>query len=636
MGRNGPARQVPLALLVTFVALACANGATRASAQDRLIELSFMPTERAQIAIWIETAEGEYVQTIRLSDATARRGIGNRPGALQMNSGYRWPYGRREGTLPVWAHRRDEGTGASFQRVIFQNRASEGFASRTTNDASPDDYYCLSFNAANSARDALDAVTCASQFNSDKGRFITEADIAAGYAEPFENETGTETSMRALTLTSLYPPRRDLSATAGADAADLLGYATHAREVMPEIDAVTMATLPGEETRTIQFTVPNSWAGGDYVVYLEINTEGDYNESYQPPERFPTPTLGAEWDYWSKNYGYPYRSQPSVVYAVPFSLDTAATYSTGVPAGYGDVQGLDGELHTMDASISDAPESAPGSGADRLRVMDSSARLQVRVVQANVCTGDDPPPECFQECDALTDPCAIGFICHEGECIGECDLGEAPDAVSALEVSADADKSWRWATLRFVVPESSTEIREIQVRTSTEPFVPGSSDFGSWGVEALVPDPDNEDDQFALTLTSEDDELRAGEALELTLAGFAAQTPYYVAVRSVDGCNRASEVQVAEFATTEIIFTTVTPCFIATASYGSSMAHELGPLRRFRDRYLMSNGPGRALVDLYYEHSPALAHAIAQDEDRRAMARELLAPIVDFARWATD
>jgi hypothetical protein len=101
-----------------------------AHAQDRIVEVHFTPTARAQIAIWVETADGTFLRTLRLTEATARRGIGNRPGALQMNSGFHWPYGRREGVLPVWAHRRVAAQ-EPFPRVIFQNRASEGYASRT-------------------------------------------------------------------------------------------------------------------------------------------------------------------------------------------------------------------------------------------------------------------------------------------------------------------------------------------------------------------------------------------------------------------------------------------------------------------------------------------------------------------------
>src|SRR5262245_38015076 len=121
---------------------------------QRTATFRFVPTARAQIALWLESTDGARFATVRLTDATARRGIGNRPGAGQMNSGYHWPYGRREGVLPIWAHHRAAAPGALlFLRVIFQNRSSEGFASRTSDDSSPDPYYCLSFNAATTRRD---------------------------------------------------------------------------------------------------------------------------------------------------------------------------------------------------------------------------------------------------------------------------------------------------------------------------------------------------------------------------------------------------------------------------------------------------------------------------------------------------
>ena len=104
-----------------------------------------------------------------------------------MNSGYRWPYGRREGALPIWAHRRMTAAGAKpFPRVIFQSRV-EGLASRTTTDQSVDHYYCLQFDMSKSSRDDLDAISCATIFNSDKGRYLTADDVAKGYAEPFED-----------------------------------------------------------------------------------------------------------------------------------------------------------------------------------------------------------------------------------------------------------------------------------------------------------------------------------------------------------------------------------------------------------------------------------------------------------------
>src|SRR5262249_51397941 len=125
-------RTLALALLAAaFPAMALAQDAPPVA---RTLEFKFTPTARTQIALWIEKPDGTpegFLKTIRLTQAVALRGIGNRPGASQMNSGFRWPYGRREGVLPVWAHRRLRAPGATqFKRVIFQDRVSEGLASQ--------------------------------------------------------------------------------------------------------------------------------------------------------------------------------------------------------------------------------------------------------------------------------------------------------------------------------------------------------------------------------------------------------------------------------------------------------------------------------------------------------------------------
>ncbi|MGB5548481.1 MAG: hypothetical protein WBM74_18020, partial [Polyangiales bacterium] len=293
-------------------------GSASAQESDRLLEFRFTPSRRAQIAIWIEDADGRFMETVALTSSVALRGVGNRPGALQMNSGFRWPYGRREGILPVWGHRRAEAPGAEpFPMVIFQDRSSEGFASRTSVDASPDSYFCLSFDQTTTTREALDAVTCASVFNSDKGRFVTDDDVRNQYSEPFVDVSGSE-SMRPLSQGSIYPPRRDVDGLGQYDHPDVGRFVGEARRVMPEIDAVTMATPAGDVPRTIQYIAPSDWEDGEYLAWIEVNVEGDYNEVYND-ETYPTP-VSESWDFWAETYGYPYRGQPSVLYAVPITI----------------------------------------------------------------------------------------------------------------------------------------------------------------------------------------------------------------------------------------------------------------------------------------------------------------------------
>jgi hypothetical protein len=69
-------------------------------------------------------------------------------------------------------------------------------------------------------------------------------------------------------------------------------------------------------------------------------------------------------------------------------------------------------------------------------------------------------------------------------------------------------------------------------------------------------------------------------------------------------------------------------CFIATAAYGSYLHPKVAELRDFRDRYLMTNVPGRLFVALYYRLSPPVARVIAEHEWMRVVVRGALTPVV--------
>lgn len=75
-------------------------------------------------------------------------------------------------------------------------------------------------------------------------------------------------------------------------------------------------------------------------------------------------------------------------------------------------------------------------------------------------------------------------------------------------------------------------------------------------------------------------------------------------------------------------------CCILTAAYGSSMEPHVEILRKFRDRFLLSNSVGKAFVKLYYTYSPAAADFITKHVNLQAMIRLSLLPVVGVSRVA--
>lgn len=578
-------------------------------AEDTVLELRFTPAPRAQVAIWIEDGDGRFLSTVALTEAVAFRGIGNRPGGSQMNSGYRWPYGRREGVLPIWAHRRASAPGAAlFPRVIYQGRP-EGYASRVMFDQSRDAYYCLQFDPKHSTRDELDAVSCATVFSSDKGRYMTADDQAHGYAEPWQDAPG-KGSMRALPLESLYPPRMDISARCSDnencyDHADVEHYAADARAVMPELDSVTRATPPGNVLQKLLYNVPAGWAPGEYRARIEVNIEGDYDAQWNDT-RSPTPmSPEGAWDPYAFEYGYAYRGQPSIVYEVPFTLSAkAGTFSTELPTGRSswDVWSDDyGKLEPVSTAADDpdALATAAGSGIDRLRADDQGQRFTVEVRPPGIAELGDQP---------------IG-----------------PIEQLKLHVHPDPLRSHAWVQMSFLAAASKAELHEYEVRVATEPIYDEASfiQLGRPAKNATL----SSEGATALMLPVD---APAGATVSGVIGDLTALTHYYVGVRATDVANRHGPIAVAEITTTKQTFTTVSPCFIATAAYGTPLAREVSVLRGFRDRQLQSNAAGRALVSAYYAWSPALARSVQRHAPLRSAVRALLTPLVAALASSSD
>jgi len=186
------------------------------------------------------------------------------------------------------------------------------------------------------------------------------------------------------------------------------------------------------------------------------------------------------------------------------------------------------------------------------------------------------------------------------------------------DVTASPTALWAATTggvFRYDVRVSTTPILDDTTFMRAEQAKQASVE----GVELLVPT-----------------DRQAGEPITVDIGGLIASTSNYVAVRAIDHCAQAGGFSSTEFETPARAFTTVTPCFVATAAYGSPLAHQIGHLRRFRDRYLQNNAIGRSLVDAYYAYGPGLANTIAQSEGLRSAVRTLLTPVVWLAQALTD
>ncbi len=335
------------ALLVAVVALATLAADAHGEGSCRIVEVSFQPEAHLQIAVWIEDAAGNFVDTAYVTRSTGALGLGNRPGNAQFKSAYRWPYGRREMVLPVWAHAR----GKTYPYIVMGGApgydAHDDSVGYHEAYSSTENFYCPPSNVP------LDAVSCASQFTGSKGVFMPGR-------------------------TSFYPPRADLTSFTSADSADAESFAS-----LNDLSAISAATPLGGQLQApaVRWVVPSTLPDGSYVVKVEASLEGDFN-AYNKHPSFP------DYNQELRGFGRDVLGQPSVVWAVPVTIDAnPKTAVVNGVVGYGDWDGASGTLHAMDGSISDAP----ASGVGRLdRVSDADGTWQVKVF-ASGCQGCRTP-----------------------------------------------------------------------------------------------------------------------------------------------------------------------------------------------------------------------------------------------------
>jgi hypothetical protein len=539
-----------------------------------LLEFHLTPVDNLQIAIWLEDADGNFVQDIFVTQATGKLGIANRPGDFLFLSSWRAPYGARESVLPIWAHRR----GKTYPKIVFHDANVSNWTSLGFHESSssPETYFCRPLTPTED-NNIIDTMTCPSPatFQSDKGEF------GDGFAP------------------SVYPPRNDLTSFDEDD------HPTHPQmfAALNDLDAVTRATPSAGAYMVAQRIRRGDVPEGPLVAWIEASLEWDENEDWEfdrEDDHWVDPKLAA--------YGREFLGQPAVVYRVEFDPNVEGFVSVSEYVGYADFDGQTGTLHAPDASIS----SAGGSGADRLQLRSmfgQSGRFGVYSHGWEVAGGDG-------DGDTSGDPTGdpTGGGCQ--------DITLPPVANLRIEPSA-----YDTATATFTIPElpDGTELSRLiaWAKTPEVEVLDPSSATEAMGIPAFCRE------------AGEVDCIDAGPGDEVSIdvPQLFGNYSYTIGVAYEDACTNRSGIAQADITTPVQPFQTLEgQCFVATAAWGAGWTEEVRALRWFRDSFLLDDAIGGALVASYYAYGPVFAKLIAPVPAARATARVMLRPIASIAR----
>ncbi|HEX6240923.1 MAG TPA: CFI-box-CTERM domain-containing protein, partial [Polyangiales bacterium] len=204
-----------------------------------------------------------------------------------------------------------------------------------------------------------------------------------------------------------------------------------------------------------------------------------------------------------------------------------------------------------------------------------------------------------------------------------------------LKAAPHSDKTLAhmWAQLSFLTPISERPIGGYQIEVKAPDSV--------WE-PAFTPDDEQELLPVALDICADPDvpgrnrceALPPGTPLEATIAGLRANTQYQFRVTPRDRpCAEMGGSVETAYTTPERTFTTVTPCFVASAAYGSPLAAQIGVLRALRDRHLANHALGRAFIDFYYAVGPTLAEPVREHPWLAGAVRAVLSPLVRIVDW---
>jgi hypothetical protein len=555
-----------------------------------------------QIAVWVETADHALVDTLMVTNLTAIRGIGNRPGIWNFRSGPKFPYGKRWMALPLWAYAR----GKLYNSVAMQDDREDWMGFHEAH-SSKELYFCRPLMQSDVNLN-VDAVTCPSpNFNSAKGKMMP--------ASP--------TFPR-----SYYPPRNDLVTFVNQDCDNIGGSIANCTasstsySTLNDLDAVAAATPAYGSPYTRTWRIPANLPEGEYVLAVEVNKEYDTNPKHSHVG-FDDVHGGLSAYGIDGNFG-----QPSVIYRVPIHLGGSTTVTAAasqiagysswpapdppptVPPGPATVP-LDGVVRPRDTTIS---TTVPGSGEQRLLEIDGPTGKGRVHVELRGCGGPPPPPLCDGGPDV--DGSADGGACSADGGAPEtppnrCEpLPPAPGLVTDLAVVHTDGTS---ATIEFRhASDDGKPVEGYEVRYRLGTTMTLSEFMEATPAPLVLPD-------------------QPGLAGSLTLSDLKPGLQYVLGFRSIDECDQHSAIAIVPFMTTAMKFKQLSGCFVATAAWGSALEPHVEALRHARDRLRPASPLFSAATDLYYRSGPAAADLVGRSEVAKAMARRVLGPFAGLA-----
>ena len=235
-----------------------------------------------------------------VTSAVAIHGIGNRPGVWDMRSGPRFPYGRRQMALPIWAHAR----GHLYDLVVMEDARDDWMTGHEDN-SSPEPHFCRPMQAG----EIVDAITCPS------GRFRS----CKGKLDPAMPQLVLPAAGRPARLRerALRDPAAVHRIVRSGDSAQF--------DFLNDVDVVAAATPPSG--RAVHRDVGRSrrLPDGDYALLVEVAKEFDADAANQHASFIPADEAAAFNEYALQgNMG-----APSVLFRVPFSRGAGGATACG-------------------------------------------------------------------------------------------------------------------------------------------------------------------------------------------------------------------------------------------------------------------------------------------------------------------